>query len=61
VSSPDWEPRIGEHVRIVASGRTGTIVHLTQTEWGLLCDVAVDAPPERRTYTASELAPLPDS
>ena len=68
MSSPAWEPRIGERVRIVATSRTGTIVHLTQTEWGLLCDVATDAPPdaassgatspERRTYTTGELEPL---
>jgi len=53
-----WQPVDGERVRVIGSGRTGTVVHRTLTEWGWLCDVLYDATSERRTYTVSELEPL---
>ena len=65
-----WEPVVGERVAFVRTGETGTIVHLTLTEWGLLCDVEVDNvdPPapaggsgtsgRRRTDVVMELRPL---
>ena len=57
-----WQPTLGERVRVVASGRLGTVVHVTLTEWGFLYDLEHAAkepaePPERRTYAAGELAP----
>ncbi len=58
-----WQPTLGERVRVAASGRLGTVVQITLTEWGLLYDLEHDAPaapaapPERRTYAAGELAP----
>ena len=59
-----WEPVVGERVAFVKSGESGTIVHLTLTEWGLLCDVEVDPPAgtggssHRRTDVVMELRPL---
>ena len=47
----------------MATGRVGTVVHVTLTEWGFLYDLdhaAPDgpaAPAERRTYATGELAP----
>ena len=64
VSGKRWEPAVGERVAFVKSGETGTIVHLTLTEWGLLCDVEVDPPAgaagpgHRRTDVVMELRPL---
>ena len=59
-----WQPTLGERVRVAASGRLGTVVHITLTEWGFLYDLehasgpeASAAPPERRTYAAGELTP----
>ena len=58
-----WQPKLGDRVRVAASGRLGTVVHVTLTEWGFLYDLehtgAPDAagPTERRTYATGELAP----
>lgn len=63
-----WQPLLGDRVRVVGSGRRGTVVHITLTEWGFLYDLEhhdaahADRPgrlaqPERRTYAAGELAP----
>ncbi len=57
-----WQPALGERVRVAASGRLGTVVHVTLTEWGFLYDLEHPAeepaaPPERRTYATGELAP----
>ena len=58
-----WQPRLGDRVRVAASGRLGTVVHVTLTEWGFLYDLEhADRPdatgtPERRTYATGELAP----
>ena len=55
-----WQPAIGDRVRVVASDRTGTIVHITLTEWGFLYDVE-QGDPTRRTYAAGELTPAEPS
>jgi hypothetical protein len=58
-----WQPSIGEPVQVAASGRVGTVVHITLTEWGFLYDVEHIGPGEeaaettRRTYAAGELTP----
>ena len=57
-----WQPALGDRVRVVTSGRLGTVVHITLTEWGFLYDLLHDAaesagaPAERRTYATGELA-----
>ncbi len=59
-----WQPKVGDRVRVVASGRAGTVVHITLTEWGFLYDLEPDEPAEagagrdRRTYATGELAPI---
>ena len=59
-----WQPALGDTVRVVTTGRMGTVVHITLTEWGFLYDLAHgDGPgdaaePERRTYATGELAPV---
>lgn len=59
-----WQPKVGDWVRVVASGRVGTVVHITLTEWGFLYDLESGEPAEtgagrdRRTYAAGELAPI---
>jgi hypothetical protein len=60
VSGPraDWQPREGERVRVVATGRIGTVVHRTLTEWGWLCDLVYEETAERRTHTVPELEPI---
>jgi hypothetical protein len=57
---PGWLPGVGERVRIVASGATGTVMRRSQTEWGLLCDVAYDDTDRRLMHASTELAPLDD-
>ena len=57
-----WRPGLGDRVRVITSGRLGTVVHITLTEWGFLYDVehAADEPArpaERRTYATGELSP----
>ena len=58
-----WRPVVGDWVRVATSGRLGTVVHITLTEWGFLYDVEHDpadrpgAPAGRRTYATGELAP----
>ena len=58
-----WQPAIGDTVRVVATERTGVVVHVTLTEWGFLYDVEHDGPPggpsqtERRTYATGQLEP----
>lgn len=57
-----WQPTLGDRVRVVTSGRLGTVVHITLTEWGFLYDLQHDAPEdagapaERHTYATGELA-----
>ena len=57
-----WVPAIGDRVRLIATDETGTVMRLAPTEWGLLCDIAFDAPasgtPARRVYSSTELQPL---
>jgi hypothetical protein len=51
-------------VVLVATGQTGTVLQLAPTEWGLLCDIDLDAQPalgqagERRVHASTELRPL---
>ena len=58
-----WQPGLGDRVRVAASGRLGTVVHITLTEWGFLYDLEHAGAPdaamrtERRTYATGELAP----
>jgi hypothetical protein len=52
---PDWLPRDGDRVRVLASGHLGTIMRRIQTEWGLLCDVAYDGTSQRKPHVAAEL------
>ncbi len=62
--NPAWRPVIGERVVLVATGETGTVLQLAPTEWGLLCDIALDPWPalgraaERRVHASTELRPL---
>ena len=64
----NWQPGLGDRVRVVTTGRVGTVVHITLTEWGFLYDLelgdptpgAADAPAartERRTFATGELSP----
>ena len=64
----NWLPSLGDRVRVVATGRVGTVVHITLTEWGFLYDLELGDPapgtadtpaaaPERRTYATGEVAP----
>ena len=52
-------PAIGDRVVLVTTGEAGTVMRLAPTEWGLLCDIAFDAPvsgtPARRVYSSTEL------
>ena len=65
VSGPggNWEPAVGDRVVLVKTGRTATVLRLAPTEWGLLCDLEIDAPPdsgqppERRVHASTELRP----
>jgi hypothetical protein len=57
---PAWQPRPGDRVRVVASGVIGTIMRQSQTEWGLLCDIAYEGTSTRRPHASTELAPAPD-
>jgi hypothetical protein len=63
-SDPAWRPAIGERVVLVATGQTGTVLKLAPTEWGLLCDIDLDAQPAlgqaraRRVHASTELRPL---
>ena len=54
----DWLPRDGDRVRVLTSGKIGTIMRRIQTEWGLLCDVAYDGTSQRSVHVAAELALL---
>ena len=63
-----WRPVIGERVVLPRTGQTATVMRLAPTEWGLLCDLALDplpdattSGPERTMRAAIELAPLPPS
>jgi hypothetical protein len=64
-----WEPAIGDRVVLVATGETGTLLRMSSTEWGLLCDIQFDPPPvtgpagvtgrvSRRVHASTELRPL---
>jgi hypothetical protein len=59
-----WVPVVGERVLLVKSGEAATVVRLSPTEWGLLCDLAIDPPagsaqePARRVHASTELRPL---
>jgi hypothetical protein len=61
VANGAWVPAIGDRVVLVATGETGTVMRLAPTEWGLLCDIAFDAPrsgrPARRVHASTELQP----
>ena len=39
-----WAPVVGERVLLIESGETATVVRLSPTEWGLLCDLEIDPP-----------------
>jgi hypothetical protein len=55
---------VGERVLLVQRGETATVVRLSPTEWGLLCDLEIDPPagsgqaPVRRVHASTELRPL---
>jgi len=62
-----WEPALVERVLLVATGETGTILRMSSTEWGLLCDIQFEPLPasgaaprrvSRRVHAATELRPL---
>jgi hypothetical protein len=59
-----WAPVIGDRVVLVETGETATVVRLSLTEWGLLCDLELDPPagsgqpPSRRVHASTELRPL---
>jgi hypothetical protein len=68
-----WEPSIGDRVVLVATGEIGTLLRMSSTEWGLLCDIQFDPPPSgtgpsratgpdrpvsRRVHASTELRPL---
>jgi hypothetical protein len=62
-----WMPAIGDRVVLVATGETGTLLRMSSTEWGLLCDIQFDPPPaetqaarpvSRRVHASTELRPL---
>jgi hypothetical protein len=55
---------VGERVLLIESGETATVVRLSSTEWGLLCDLEIAPPagsaqgPARRVHASTELRPL---
>jgi hypothetical protein len=55
---------VGERVLLVERGEMATVMRLSLTEWGLLCDLEIDPPagstqaPERRVHASTELRPL---
>ncbi len=64
--SSAWAPKIGDRVRLVATGEVGTVLRLAPTEWGLLCDIEFDETPvaepprgrpARRVHASTELQP----
>jgi hypothetical protein len=72
VGGASWEPSVGARVLLVATGETGTVLRMSSTEWGLLCDIQFDPPSgaeqvthqarrrvTRRVHASTELRPLP--
>jgi hypothetical protein len=59
-----WEPAVGDRVVLVRTGQSATVLRLAPTEWGLLCDLALDPLPgtnrqaERRVHASTELRPM---
>ena len=62
-----WAPVIGERVRLVKTGQLATVLRLSLTEWGLLCDLQFDPLPGstevplRRPHASTELQPVHES
>ncbi len=45
-----WAPAVGDRVVLMRPGQTATVLRLALTEWGLLCDLALDPLPGAREF-----------